>query len=1299
MKFIKTLTILSGTILSMLCTTGYGSVVSVPHGSGEIHVSKPLTNAVDAGNGPAITEGDDLVITVSMDGAAEEGEGGAFMVVAVTETGQSAYNDEHGVYRQVDLIADGHYGLYIPVGKSEGSLTIPTRANDFPNPDSTVEIQLRVDGWGIKSVDDAKSTIRIEDNNDTQLMGNLEIDFCPGLASQVREGESFQLSLCLDRASGTGIPLEVEILNATATDPVEPHSDGDLAGPLLQIGGSYTIPAGVTRHDLPPIEALRDSAFENDEGFTVFVGYRGGLAVEVGGSSGNTKDVVIKDTTRVHLNLGYEVELNYQAEEENPDFDATMDPDPVSNPDTILVTLRLFTLSLNAAYPDSTNNTCTNDGDTRAFNYKVRFSTDSGQNFLENTGFVSQQETSIGYGQCATFANEVIATIPDNLYGTHRVTMEIRDDFPPTAFGSQISFPQGRTKTFSIDLGTAPPPPPPPPPPNPGPSIVTVSADKTEVEEGGSVTFTFTRNHAVGTHTRRIRVGADSNINVIARYEGCNASRGIICILLGANMSVPKSLRFDDGVDTLEFTMHIANDDFIFSAATISATVAQSTGDMGNVDKRVEIVLVETDEEQATVYVANFSDVVTCRPLLDEDGKGVFDNLGTPRTTCSSDSAPEVHRGKWERWVEVPLQFTAEPHAMSYRDMIDRGTGNRRVCGIVSAQNGTLIGVRRSDPPSNKKWVLRVRADTGAKDVILTVHKDGNPDSACRTRRIAQFGDQNMRLEADVTHRIRRPPQVTIADVTVTEGARTLECTRTHNDPVLDSENMPVLDTDGNPVTTPRIENFQRAVQSRFLLTAVLDRPAVNRLTLSFDEPAGWRDDVHYGYVPLPDDLLEMSEEDAATVIHEAECRDNRYSGGRNIVVKRYAESAFRMITVVNDEIDEGNETYDLEFYIVTDAAPGGRDDHEGYGAYLTDNVVRITIENSDPIPSEWVANFSHSVGKTVVRNVANRMRALRETSDGEVGSWVTFDHDSFSHGPLNGSTEGFMIGMDRSWEAFDAGLAISSSQGTGRFNDIKLGGDLLGVYPYLQVQPEDHYSLWGTAGMSYGRITVQEGQKESYETNMSMAMGAAGLHWDLLELMGADLAFESDLMFVSAQSDAVRDMQAAETSSRRLHMALSGTREWEFEQFRVSSTVDLGMVHEAGDVQEGFGTEGNLRVDLHHEHVSAGLRVGTSRTNGASDSNNTHIGGSIKYDWSGDGEGIVASYQPDVSMFADTQSYGSTSKLGYGVRRSGILWTTYILQSAQQAKVGLNAKSTEGSQLQIEGSQDTIQATLRLSW
>ena len=536
---------------------------------------------------------------------------------------------------------------------------------------------------------------------------------------------------------------------------------------------------------------------------------------------------------------------------------------------------------------------------------------------------------------------------------------------------------------------------------------------------------------------------------------------------------------------------------------------------------------------------------------------------------------------------------------MSYRDMIDRVSGGRRTCGVVSAENGTLLGARREEPPSNKKWVVKVRPETGAKDIIMRVHRNGNPSSACHTRKVVRFGgDRNMRLQASATHHITRPPQMTIADVRVRETERTLQCTRVHHDPVLDENDEPVF-VDGEPVTEERIENFERTVPPRFLLTARLDKPARNALSLYFNEPAGWTDDVGYGYVPLPANIAEMSAEDAAAAIHQAECRNNRYSvggGERYVRIEKGQSSSSRMMTVYPDDIDEGDEVYDLEFHFKVLRAPGGKVSHEGIGAYLADNEVRITIENTDPIPKEWVASLSHSVGKTIVRNVSSRLGVLRGTSDGEVGTWVTFDRDSFSNGPLSGSTEGFMVGMDRSWAAFDAGLAISSSHGTGKFNDIELAGDLLGVYPYVQVQPEDHYAVWGTAGMSYGRITVQEGEKEGYETNMSMSMGAAGLHWNLLELMGADVAFESDLMFVKAQSDAVRDLQAAETSSRRLHMAVSGTRDWEFEQFRVSGGVDLGVVHEAGDVHEGFGTEGNLRVDLHHEHLSAGLTLGTSQ-------------------------------------------------------------------------------------------------------
>ena len=453
----------------MLCTSVYGSVLDVPDGSGGIHVWKAQTNAVDDGNGPAITEGEDLVITVqlrdasnhSMPRDAQPDEGGAFVILAVTETGQSSYDNEDGRSRQVDLIADGYYGLYIADGKSEGSLRIPTRANDSPNSHSTVHIQLRADGWGINTIENARATVKVKDNRETQPGGDLHIDFCPGLPSQIREGQSFQLSLCLDRPSGTAIPIEVAVLEPVATDPFDAVCDGDLAGAHITSDDSYAIPAGVTRYDFPAIEALRDSVFEGDEGFTVFVSYVGELAVFIdSGDATDARDVVIKDATRVHLGLGYTYDLNGTALVDNPAYDATID-ESATNRAHLEVVVRQFVFSFNPAYPDSADgNTCSNAGEDRQLHYKVRFSTSTGQDFLREHGTILTQVVPMSYVTCRPLATVVSAFIRDDLYGRQDVTMEVLDvagqPAGVTSLLSRTSFPQGRTKTFSIDLGTAP---------------------------------------------------------------------------------------------------------------------------------------------------------------------------------------------------------------------------------------------------------------------------------------------------------------------------------------------------------------------------------------------------------------------------------------------------------------------------------------------------------------------------------------------------------------------------------------------------------------------------------------------------------------------------------------------------------------------------------------------------------------------------------------------------------------------------------------------------------------------------
>ena len=1321
MKFRTILTNLCAAIIALISCTNAGAHtgLSYSHNQGIVSGGEHTDILMDApefietrvaGGHNFYVEGDDIVVRVNLRNLDDtEGmnalvsEGGAASVIHVTETGQSSFQDASGRPQMVDLVQDGVYGIYVYPDQSTGIVRIPIRRNNHPNMTSTITVTLdHSRSWGIEQVSTARVSIDIDDNTQNQLGGPLVVAFCPDMLTEVQEGQNFQILLCLNRAADANIAGQFLILPEQGE-----NLDLDLDGEAID----FTFYPGETRveHSVP---IYTDAVLESDEQFDVFVELTTqGVLIESDLTHAHT--VTIKDATRVHLALKSSVVLDATIAVDNPDYDDMQASGPDNEP-YLERTARVVQFSLDPSYPDSTDgNTCTYTGEGRRnLPYTIRFSTSTGQDFLQDP-VADGQDVDMSYGECAS-VGDVLVTIGVNndLYGEHVVTMEVLDDSARlTAAGavlkSQTSFPQGRTKTFTVDFGD----PPPPPPPTAaeiaaailaaGPSIVTVSADKSEVEEGGSVTLTFTRSHAMGTHTRRITIGADSNINVIKRYGGCNSSRGVICVLLGDNLPVPTSLRFDPGVDTLEVVLYITNDDYIYSAGTISATVSQGTADAGNT---VSILLVDTDEETVTEYTAIFSPVERCVVQLDVNGRPIVNSKGVVLTVCSRDSAYQIHDGKWGSPVEVPIEFSAEPNPMSYRDMIDRVSGGRRTCGVVSAENGTLIGARREGPPSNKKWVVKVRPETGAKDIIVRVHRNGNPDSACHTRKIVQFGgDRNMRLARSITHHITRPPQITIADVTVREEKRTLQCTLIHHDVVFDENNMPVLDAEGEETTTERIENFERTVPPRFLLVAKLDKRAANALTLYFNEPAGWTDDVGYGYVPLPANIAELPAEEAAAVIHEAECRNRLYSGGggeRYIRLDKGQSSAARMITVYPDDIDEGNEIYNLEFHFKVRGAPGGQVPHEGIGGYLADNEVRITIENSDPIPKEWVANFSHSVGKTIVRNVSSRLGVLRETGEGETGTWVSLDHDSFSNGPLNGNAEGFMVGMDRSWDTFDAGFAISSSQGTGTFKDVKLGGELLGVYPYVQVQPEDHYSVWGTAGMSHGDITVREGEKEGYTTNMSMTMGAAGVHWRLTELMGAEIAFESDLMFVKAQSDAVRDMKAAKTSSRRLHMALSGTRDWKFETFRVTSGADLGVVHEAGDVQEGYGTEGSVHMGLHHKHMSARVRLGTSKTNGGNDSHSTSIAGSVQYDWLGDSEGVVASYKPTMAMFGDQESYGSTAKLGYGVRRNAVLWMPYVLQSSQQrTTLGMNVKYREGRQLQLEGSQDRLQATLRAGW
>ena len=108
------------------------------------------------------------------------------------------------------------------------------------------------------------------------------------------------------------------------------------------------------------------------------------------------------------------------------------------------------------------------------------------------------------------------------------------------------------------------------------------------------------------------------------------------------------------------------------------------------------------------------------------------------------------------------------------------------------------------------------------------------------------------------------------------------------------------------------------------------------------------------------------------------------------------------------------------------------------------------------------------------------------------------------------------------------------------------------GLYPYGRYALNDRVTVWGVAGYGAGTLTLTPEKGEPYETDMDLAMAAAGLRGVVAKApagVGPELAVKTDAMAVRTSSDGVTGRPggnghlAAETAAAtRLRLALEGT-------------------------------------------------------------------------------------------------------------------------------------------------------------
>ena len=200
---------------------------------------------------------------------------------------------------------------------------------------------------------------------------------------------------------------------------------------------------------------------------------------------------------------------------------------------------------------------------------------------------------------------------------------------------------------------------------------------------------------------------------------------------------------------------------------------------------------------------------------------------------------------------------------------------------------------------------------------------------------------------------------------------------------------------------------------------------------------------------------------------------------------------------------------------------------------------------------------------------------------------WARGSRSSFSGREdaltLEGDVSTGVMGADYERGRVLAGVALAYSAGEGSYTEADARGEvestLLSAYPYLRYTLSERLSVWGVLGLGEGGLTLdmkanENANDERIETDVSLAMAAFGARGKLASVAGYDLAVKTDVLFVRTESEAVTGLAAADARTRRLRLALEGSREVKFESGVLTPSLEIGLRHDGGDAETGSGLE-----------------------------------------------------------------------------------------------------------------------------
>ena len=245
----------------------------------------------------------------------------------------------------------------------------------------------------------------------------------------------------------------------------------------------------------------------------------------------------------------------------------------------------------------------------------------------------------------------------------------------------------------------------------------------------------------------------------------------------------------------------------------------------------------------------------------------------------------------------------------------------------------------------------------------------------------------------------------------------------------------------------------------------------------------------------------------------------------------------------------------------------------------------------------------------------------------------------------LDGEVTTGIVGADAQWERWLAGVALSVSEGEGKFDQPgvdsgTIESTLTSVNPYVRYEVSERVSAWGLLGYGTGDMTMtQAARGERAETvtrtDLAMRLGAVGARGALLEAGetgGLDLALRGDAFLVQMESAAAANTVETKADASRLRLVLEGSRAFALGEGAVLTPgLEVGLRHDGGDAETGTGIEVGGRI--RYTDAGSGLTVeANARTLIAHEDSGYRewgAGGSVRLDPGASGRGLSLSLAP----------------------------------------------------------------------